>query len=263
MTELQELISRGRFIFSGAEKRKKVFELINGKRTSKEISEKTRRSLSSVIQDIEKLRDFELVSIKIDKGNKAVKKNGALVYEKSPLVKHVSMSYFHPTSKIKKVTITRKNSKPKKVSIKIPNENEIIDIAEEGEDQLYEFKHPGVETEKITREIAAFVHTRGGGIIFYGIDDDGKIIGSDMTRQKFDQKIHNSIKNTISPIPPISITKKIVLGSEVLLVVVPPWDKKSIYQYTKNEKYYIRRGTNVFTLKSDEIKKLSRGNYVV
>ena len=36
--ELQELISRGRFVFSGAPKRLEVFRLINGKRNTKEIA---------------------------------------------------------------------------------------------------------------------------------------------------------------------------------------------------------------------------------
>ena len=53
--ELQELISRGRFLFSGAIKRFEIFKLINGKKSAKEIAIKVDRSFSSVLQDIEKM----------------------------------------------------------------------------------------------------------------------------------------------------------------------------------------------------------------
>lgn len=64
MPDLQELISRARFIFSGAPKRLDVFKLINGKNSTKDIAKKTGRSLSSLLQDVEKLRDLELIQEK-------------------------------------------------------------------------------------------------------------------------------------------------------------------------------------------------------
>ena len=76
MADLQELISRARFTFSGAPKRFDVFNLINGKNSTKDISRKTGRSLSAVLQDIQRLRDFELIMEKQDKAG-AVKKDGA------------------------------------------------------------------------------------------------------------------------------------------------------------------------------------------
>jgi len=102
MVDLQELISRGRFIFSNASKRKEVFNLVNGKRSTKEIATKTGRSLSVVIQDLEKLRDVELVKEKRNENN-IVKKDNATVYEKVPLIKHVPSSYFNSISKTNKL----------------------------------------------------------------------------------------------------------------------------------------------------------------
>ena len=167
------------------------------------------------------------------------------------------------TSKLVKKTQTGRARIPKPASIHVPLENEILDICKQGEDQLYEFKAPGVGADKITKEIAGFLHTKGGGIIFYGVDDDGSIIGADMRRQDFDQKIQNSVRNTVSPPPSIEIKERKVMGSVVLLVVVPPWDRKTIYQNTMDGRYYIRRGTNIFALKPDEIRKLSQGVFVV
>ena len=243
-----------------------VFKLTNGKNSTKEVSLKVHRSLSVVNQDYEKLRDMELVRVRENGEGQVIKKNSSQVYEKVPLIKHVSLSYFEPVSNTD--ILVKKNKKAKNIlkkssSARIPNDKEILDIAKQGEDQLYEFKEPGVETEKITREIAGFLHTKEGGIIFYGITDDGTIVGTTINRQKMDEKIQNSLRYTISSHPEIKIISKNVMGSEILLIVVPPWDKKTIYQYTKDNRYYIRRGTNVFALKPEEIQKLSKGEYVV
>jgi len=144
----------------------------------------------------------------------------------------------------------------------VPSAKEILRICEYGEDQIYEFKSPGIEISKITKEIVAFLHTKNGGLIFYGIDNDGFIVGSDLRRQDFDQSLQNSIRNTISPPPNIEIKERTVLGHKILIIVVPPWDRKTIYQY-KDGRVYIRKGTNGFIVTSEELTKLGRGEYVI
>jgi len=263
MSEIQELIKRGRLLLSNSPKRRDLFKLTNGKNSTKEISSKVNRSLSSVNQDYEKLRDMELVRERKNGNGDLVKKDSATVYEKVPLIKHISSSMFEPETKTK--ILDKKIEKSKKTkqtrTIRIPSEREILDIGSKGENQLFEFKEAGVETEKITREIAALLHTKNGGIVFYGMDDDGNITGSNITRQKMDEKIQNSLQNTLSSHPEIKIKEKKVLGMKILLIVVPPWDKKTLYQY-RDGKYYIRKGTTVFPLKPDEMKKLSNGKYL-
>jgi len=265
MTNLQEIISRARFIFSGAPKRKDVFRLINGKNSTKEIAKKTGRSLSSVLQDIEKLRDLEIIQEK--KSNGAIlKKEGASVFEKTPLIKHVPDSYFNDIADTTKFVKKgdKKIRKIKKVSnMHIPNEKEILDICNNGENQFFEFKSPGTKMENLSKEIAAFLNTKNGGILFYGIDDSGTIVGSDINRQDFDQRIHNSVRNTIRPHPNIDVKDKNVFGAKIILILIPPWDKKSIYQYEKSGRYLIRRGTNRFAVSPEELNKLSKGKYVV
>lgn len=162
---------------------------------------------------------------------------------------------------VKKKT-SKKGTPTTQRNLYVPTENEILDICNEGEDQLYEFKAPGVKMEVISEEVAAFLHTKNGGILFYGIDDAGTVIGSDMPKQDFDQRIQNSIRNTISPPPHIELAKRDIMGSEIILVIIPPWDKKSLYQYTKKERYLIRKGTNKFALQPDELKKLTNGQTI-
>ena len=266
MVDLQELIVRGRMIFDGASRRLEVFELVNGGRSTREIARKAGRGLPAVDKDIKKLRDMELIQEKKDSKENVIKKDGSIVYEKTPLIRHIPFSYFGDvadTGKLVKKTQKGRARISKPASIHVPSENEILDICKQGEDQLYEFKAPGVSADKITKEIAGFLHTKGGGIILYGVEDDGSIIGADMRRQDLDQKIQNSVRNTVSPPPSIEIKERKVMGSAVLLVVVPPWDRKTIYQNTLDGRYYIRRGTNIFALKPDEIKKLSQGVFVV
>lgn len=189
-----------------------------------------------------------------------------LFSKKNSLIKHVPDSYFSnvaDTTKFIKEKVS-KISRIKNISpLHLPNESEILDICKKGEDQLYEFKSPGIKMEDLSEEIAAFLHTKNGGIIFYGIDDNGTILGSDIKRQDFDQRIHNSIRNTINPPPNADIKDKDVMGAKIILILIPPWDRKNLYQFTKKGRYLIRKGTNKFAVSPEELKKLSKGEYVV
>jgi hypothetical protein len=262
LVELQELIARGRLIFSNAPKRLEVFKLVNGSRSTKEIARKAGRSLSSTLHDIEKIRAVELIK---ERDGQAIAVDGSTVYEKAPLIKHIPVSFFEEVAQTEKL-VSREQKKVVSVKkyggVHIPSEGETLDICKHGEDQIYEFKAPGVETDKLTKEVAGFLHTKSGGVIFYGIDDDGTVVGSNIRRQDFDQKIQNSVRNTISPPPSIEILERNIMGSAVLLIVVSPWDRKTIYQNTKDGRYYVRKGTNIFVVRPDELKKLSKGEFI-
>jgi len=104
-------------------------------------------------------------------------------------------------------------------------------MCKSGEGQTLEFKAAGTDARKITKEIAAMLHTRLGGIILYGVDDDGTIQGSDVSRQKLDQPLQNSIKNSVAPAAVVTLKSASVLGTEVLVVIVPPWNRRDVYQF--------------------------------
>src|SRR5207249_3004998 len=101
--------------------------------------------------------------------------------------------------------------------LKVPSEKELLDICNNGEDQLYEFKGAGTLIQRVTKEIAAMLNTRQGGMIFYGVEDDGTIQGTDTTRQRFDQPLQNSVKNTISPAATVKLHAVSVIGTEILV----------------------------------------------
>ena len=264
--ELQELISRGRFIFGQASGRLKVFSLVNGRNSAKVIAERTNKRPSNTLRDLQKLRDVGLIEPKWDKGGQPAKIDGSIVYQKVPLARHIPLTYFEGSTKVKKKPVTliysRPTEKPPKARpIAIPTENEILDICKQGEDQIYEFKGPGADVRKITREIAGFLNTRQGGIVLYGVEDDGTIVGTDVSRQKLDQSVQNSVRNTISPSPNVQLRSAKVMGTDITLIIIPPWNRNDVYYY--DGRVNIRKGTNVFVAKPEEIKKLHKGQSVV
>jgi hypothetical protein len=261
---LQEVLLRGRFIMANAPKRCEVFECVNGKRDSKEIAKITRRSLSAIDHDLKLLSDAELIIDTSEKnGNRAI-------FEKIPLARTIPIRYFkNPSNTNRKNNLPIENLTEKKIHnkdnkaglLRIPNETDILEITKSGENQIYEFKGQGTNTRKITREVAAMLNTRQGGIIFYGIDDEGNIEGTDITQQALDQPLQNSVHNSISPSGIIHISTTQVLGTDIILILVPPWDKKNIYQF--DEKYLIRKGTNVFALKPEELRQMHSGKCII
>lgn len=268
--DLQQLITLGRFLFSNAPARLELFKEIDGRRTAKEIAGKLKRHINNVQRDIAKIRDAGLIQQKLDKEGTPIKREQYPVYEKIGLARTVSLNYFRSTGKVPQTNRSGKVSASinkrghrayRPQPLKLPSEQNILDICKHGEDEIYEFKGQGADVKKITREIAAMLHTRRGGMIFYGVNDDGIIEGSDVPRQKFDQSLQNSVHNTIAPPVTVKLHQKNVLGSTILVIIAPPWNKKDVYYY--DGRVYIRKGTNVFVAQPDEIRKLHDGKYVV
>jgi len=262
--ELQELVARARLLFNGAPKRSAVFNLVNGRRSAKEIARKTGRPFAVTLKDLQKMKDMDIVSPRKDVKGHIVKKENSIVYEKSPLLKHLPISYFKNPQKIpikRKGNITKQRTTKGLKGVRIPNEQEMLDICNDGEGQLYEFKRSGTDMRTLAKEICAFANTRMGGLIFYGVEDDGAIMGTDRRRQEFDQSLQNSVRNNISPALSVKIIEKDVVGYKIILVLVSPWNKKDIYHF--DGRVYIRKGTNVFIARPEESKKLHRGEYVI
>jgi Schlafen, AlbA_2 len=262
--ELQELVARARLLFEGAEKRRRVFELINGKRSAKEIARMSGKKLSGTLHDLQKMRDMELITQRLDANGSIVKRDNSIVYERAPLLKHLSSSYFKEPERLVRKKPQGESRRPKTrvmSAVSTPSIKETLDICNSGEDQLYEFKAAGTSADKLAKEICAFANTKMGGIIFYGVEDDGSIAGSDMTKQRFDQMLQNSIKHNVTATPAIKLVSQDILGYNIILIIVPPWNKGAVHHF--QDGVYIRRGTNVFKTKADETRKLHDGEYVI
>ncbi|MDA2910552.1 ATP-binding protein [Nitrospiraceae bacterium AH_259_D15_M11_P09] len=264
--DLQELIARGRFVLANAPSRIRVYSLVNGRNTASTIAKKTRRHRTHILNDLQKLRDVGLIEPKLDRKGNTVRVQEYLVYQKVPLARHIPLTYFQGPAKTRIPSSAPVSSKTagrqaKAKALPIPKEKDILDICRHGEDQTYEFKGAGVEVKKITREIAAFLNTRQGGIVFYGVEDDGTIAGTDRSRQKLDQAVQNSVRDSIAPPANIHLRSTKVLGTEIILIIIPPWNRRDVYTY--DDRVLIRKGTNVFVAKHEETKKLHRGITVI
>lgn len=265
--DLQELISRGRFVFAGAPERLKLYQLVDGRRTAKEFAKVAKRHVNNIHRDLRLLADIGLIEERKKEGETVIK-DGFTLYQKTPLARTVPISYFsgaaRPSNlrKVGKATSLSSKGKGKRPEpLAVPGETTILDMCKAGEDQILEFKAAGTDVRKITREVAAMLHSRQGGIILYGVDDDGTIHGSDVTRQKLDQPLQNSLKNSVAPAAVVALKSVSVLGTEVLVVIVPPWNRKDVYMF--DERVLVRKGANVFAAKPEELRKLHRGDYVV
>ena len=243
---------------SEAPSRLKVFEEVDGRSTARDIAVRTGRHENNVRRDLAVLRDAGLIQEKGEPGARLP------IYEKVPLARTVPKKYFEPIVK-RPVSATADapapRRRPESKELVCPDENEILRIARHGEDQLYEFKAPGTEMSKMVREIGAMLNTSQGGMIFYGIDDDGTIVGTDKTRQDFDQPLQNSIKNAISPAAVVKLFSVRVLGSDILVVIVPPWNRSDVYHH--RERIDIRHGTNVQAARPEQARRLYRGEIVL
>ena len=128
MAGLQEMISRARFVFSNAPRRLDVFRLVNGRLSTKEVSLILGRQMSNVIRDLRMMRDMEIIIEKIDKEGNIVRNGGVAIYEKHPLLKHVSESYFQgisDTTKLKKTPLDKKESRSKADFLVLPSPSDI------------------------------------------------------------------------------------------------------------------------------------------
>lgn len=243
---------------------------MNGRRSTKEIAEETGRPHSSVDHDLRRLENAGLIEPRLDRDGEPVKKERSAVYQRVPLARTVSLKYFQDSvAGTKRVLQERrpvkKGRRPRRAAeppLAVPSAQEIIDICAEGEDELHEFKGPGTSTQKITKEIAAFLNTRKGGLILYGVEDDGKIRGTDRRKATVDQSLQNSNRSNIDPTPPAVTLRSVrVVGTEIVVIVVPPWNRRDVYHF--EDRVYIRKGTNAVPATAAESRRLHNGEYVV
>ena len=266
--ELQELVSRARLLFDGSPQRLKTFQLVNGRRSTREIAKKTRRQVTNVLNDIAKMKAMELIEPKKNSDDQPIIKDNSVLYTKNPLIEFLPPNLYsnYPESQKKLYsgnTRSIKNNirKTRVAQLPFPTETEILDICRSGEDQAFEFKSQGTDVQKLTKEIAAFANTRSGGFILYGVADDGSIHGTEVSRQRLDQPLQNSVRNSIAPSLVIKLQAAKVMGYEILVIGVPPWNRRDVYQI--NGVIYVRKGTNVFSAKPEEVRKLHNGEYVI
>jgi len=254
--------------FDNKPSRREVFRLVNGRRTAREISVETGRPENSIRNDLRALRNLELIEEAKNKDGSLKRIGKCQVYSKTNLAKEIKLSNYRSSKTLAAVKEMpgkgrEKPKKRKKVAniLEIPSAEKIRMICSAGEDQIYEFKESSEELKKIVKDICAFANTKKGGLVFYGVADNGEIKGVKESRQRFEERLRPSVNNLIAPAMIVKILQVRMSDKEVLIIRVSPWGRTEVFHY--NGRVYIRDGPISRPTEPEESRKLHRGEYVI
>ena len=135
-------------------------------------------------------------------------------------------------------------------------------LVKQGENQHVEFKQmlrldSESDKEDLARNIAAMAVY--GGYILFGVTDDGKICGLDLSRppKKICEQIHQIVESRC--LPPVSFECKWYnIEGKLILVINVPKSEHGIHQLIKDKRFPIRRGIRVDYATYPEIQRLLR-----
>ncbi len=119
-------------------------------------------------------------------------------------------------------------------------EEEIIAEIARGESRRGEFKRRIDNPEKVAGEIVAFANS-DGGVLYFGVDDDGSIQGLDNTERDFQTLTNICRDRCIPPISPVLEQYIIHDGDIIALTVRPELNRLKPYR-TAGGRFYIRVG---------------------
>ena len=114
-------------------------------------------------------------------------------------------------------------------------------ILNEGENYKIEFKESA--DKSLASEVCAFANASGGRV-FIGVDDSGKIIGTDTSNIA-----RSRIQDTINQIEP-RIIVDIAIHENIIIIAVPEGTNKP---YSCSKGFYLRSGPNSQKLERDSI----------
>lgn len=131
-----------------------------------------------------------------------------------------------------------------------------------GEKPSYDFKERMPErTEHITKEICAMANLAGGGVLLFGISDDGEIVGipaDDMDKIKL--RITNSCRNLCDPIPFFEFVSVAIPDEPDLVILVCQVQELKRKPCLVHHRAYIRSGPSAQPADAEEIRKMVLGS---
>jgi Predicted transcriptional regulator containing an HTH domain and an uncharacterized domain shared with the mammalian protein Schlafen len=131
---------------------------------------------------------------------------------------------------------------------------ELKNLIAEGESFTIEFKRQFSSAEKIAKELIAFANTKGGMILF-GVDDDGTIVGVESEKSETDL-IFEAAKNYCEPeiVPIVQVIE--LNGKDVVVAIVEESVRKP--HRLQDYKNKIDRGAKVYIRINDKSVLASR-----
>lgn len=131
------------------------------------------------------------------------------------------------------------------------DEKDLLKALKEGENQEVEFKRSFAEIDRAIQVLVSFANA-SGGIVIFGVGDDGSLIGVDSGKNNIEQISNKIVANTDPAIYP-EIKLLTVDGKKLLVVKV---GKGSSKPYLAFGKPYKRVGKNTVQMEREEFRGL-------
>lgn len=162
-----------------------------------------------------------------------------------------------PTEKVvKKLTSEIDNYLTKRIGLCLE------DILSLKEGVNYEFKRELSKDNKLAKEVCAMANSKGGGIILFGIEDDGVVVGVDCSQQdEIQRRISQMIDNNCTPKLKYNFIIEKLPNSEKFILVLDI-EEVELKPCTYDNKVFIRSGSQARPASYDEIRKLVLGNSI-
>lgn len=152
--------------------------------------------------------------------------------------------------------------------IKIADIEKFLNDYDEDESFFIELKNDKVRPKDLIKEICAFSNTFGG-YVFLGIEDNKTITGCiDWT----EEKINNSIRNLMNPIPIFNVRKITKNGKKIFMIKIeegtmPPYvtNKGIIYERISSSSFPIKDSSTInriLSKRKENIKKIENKIYI-
>lgn len=133
------------------------------------------------------------------------------------------------------------------------------EILENGENSYIEFKERFDNPVSVAEEIVALLNFKGGSI-FWGISDDGEIIGVSSDVKSIEERLMNICRENIIP-PVIPAFETIAIEGKKIVKITLNEGLEKPYR-TKQGKYLIRTGTTKRQASREELARLFQNSLV-
>lgn len=129
-------------------------------------------------------------------------------------------------------------------------------VLEQGESQSVEFKYDIASTGELAKDVAAMANS-GGGLIFIGVDDNGKPVGlTERSRNRARSRVEqvaDSILPELHDRTRLSVGEYLLGGGIILVISVPDVPEKLKPVRTVDGSVYARKDDRVVRVSSDPL----------
>lgn len=131
---------------------------------------------------------------------------------------------------------------------------ELIQRIGNGEDSYTQFKQQAIPVKDLAKELVAFSNA-DGGIIIFGVHDNGEILGLDTTEvEKIGQLVGNAANENMRP-PIHPLTENISIGDKKVVLVTISKGVSKPYA-TNSGEYYTKSGADKKKVSQEELRRL-------